>query len=146
MTFVRIASACAISGFAAATLAAPIASAAPQDCSPGAVAGTVAQSSSSARAYLDTHPGANQAVATAQNQPRDEASVTLRTYFSTNPGEYNDFARDPRADRQRAGSVQRAGAAAQPGVGILRVHGGLTHRPIRPNGSQVIVGVVSFRQ
>ena len=90
-TTVRIASACAISGFAAATLAAPIAMAAPQDCSPGAVAGTVAQSSSSARAYLDTHPGANQAVTTAQNQPRDEASVTLRNYFNANPGEYNDL-------------------------------------------------------
>jgi hemophore-related protein len=90
-TTVRLASACAITGFAAATLAAPIATAAPQDCSPGGVAGTVAQSSSSARAYLDTHPGANQAVATAQNQPRDEASVTLRNYFSTNPGEYNDL-------------------------------------------------------
>ena len=91
MTFVRIASACAISGFAASVLAAPIATAEPQDCSPGGVAGTVAQSSSSARAYLDRHPDANQAVMAAQNQPRDEATVTLRNYFSTNPGEYNDL-------------------------------------------------------
>ncbi len=91
MTFVRIASACAISGFAAATLAAPIATAAPADCSPGGIANTVSTTTISARQYLDAHPGANQAVTAAQNQPQAEASANLRSYFTANPGEYHDL-------------------------------------------------------
>ncbi|MCV7228245.1 heme-binding protein [Mycolicibacterium komossense] len=91
MTFVRFASACAIGGLAAATLTAPSAMAEPQDCSPAGIAGTVATTSTSAKAYLAAHPGANQAVMTAQNQPRGEASATLRNYFGSNPGEYNDL-------------------------------------------------------
>ncbi len=69
----RIAGACAASllgGLAAATIAAPSAAAAPEQCSASAVSGTVSSVTGSARAYLDSHPGANQAVTTAFNQPR----------------------------------------------------------------------------
>ena len=90
----RIAGACAASllgGLAAATIAAPSATAAPEQCSASAVSGTVSSVTGSARAYLDSHPGANQAVTAAFNQPRPQAADTLRGYFTNNPQEYNDL-------------------------------------------------------
>ncbi|UUO01893.1 heme-binding protein [Mycolicibacterium novocastrense] len=89
----QIAGACAASllgGLAAATIAAPSAMAAP-DCSASAVSGTVSNVTGAARSYLDSHPGANQAVTTAFGQPRNEASATLRGYFTANPQEYYDL-------------------------------------------------------
>ncbi|KUH66302.1 hypothetical protein AU184_00470 [Mycolicibacterium novocastrense] len=89
----QIAGACAASllgGLAAATIAAPSAMAAP-DCSASAVSGTVSNVTGAARTYLDSHPGANQAVTTAFGQPRNEASATLRGYFNANPQEYYDL-------------------------------------------------------
>ncbi|KUI44643.1 hypothetical protein AU198_13905 [Mycobacterium sp. GA-1199] len=89
----QIAGACAASllgGLAAATIAAPSAMAAP-DCSASAVSGTVSNVTGAARTYLDSHPGANQAVTTAFSQPRNEASATLRGYFNANPQEYYDL-------------------------------------------------------
>lgn len=89
----HIAGACAASllgGLAVATIAAPSAVAAP-DCSASSVSGTVSNVTGAARAYLDSHPGANQAVTTAFSQPRPEASATLRGYFTANPQEYNDL-------------------------------------------------------
>ncbi|MGV0644227.1 heme-binding protein [Mycolicibacterium sp. XJ879] len=86
-----IAGACAagvLGGLAAATIAAPSAGASPDQCTASAVSGTVSSVTGEARAYLDSHPGANQAVTTAFNQPRPEASATLRGYFTNNPGEY----------------------------------------------------------
>ena len=55
------------------------------------MSGTVSSVTGSARAYLDGHPGANQAVTAAFNQPRPEASATLRGYFTANPQEYYDL-------------------------------------------------------
>ncbi|HEX2283245.1 MAG TPA: heme-binding protein [Mycobacterium sp.] len=88
-----IAAACAASvlgGLAIATLAAPSAAAA-TDCSASAVSGTVSSVTGSARAYLDSHPGANQAVTTAFSQPRPQAAATLRGYFTAHPQEYYDL-------------------------------------------------------
>lgn len=79
-----------LGGLAAAVIAAPSAGAAP-DCSASAVSGTVSSVTGAARAYLDSHPGANQAVTTAFSQPRPEAAATLRGYFNTNPQEYYDL-------------------------------------------------------
>ena len=56
-------------GVAAATIAAPNAAAAP-DCTADGVSNTVSATLGSARAYLNTHPGANQAVGAAFSQPR----------------------------------------------------------------------------
>jgi hemophore-related protein len=75
---------------AAATIAAPTATAAP-DCTAGGVSNTVSTTLGSARAYLDTHPGANQAVGAAFSKPRPEAAATLRGYFTANPQEYYDL-------------------------------------------------------
>jgi hemophore-related protein len=89
----RVAGVCAgtlLGGVAIATIAAPSAVAAP-DCSASAVSGTVSSTTGAARAYLDSHPGANQAVTTAFSQSRPEAAATLRGYFTANPQEYNDL-------------------------------------------------------
>jgi heme-binding protein len=90
----RIVGACAgslLGGLAVATIVAPSASAAPEACSASAVSGTVSSATGEARAYLASHPGANQAVTTAFSQPRPQASATLRGYFTANPQEYYDL-------------------------------------------------------
>jgi hemophore-related protein len=79
-----------LGGLAAVTIAAPSASAA-TECTASAVSGTVSSATGSARAYLDSHPGANQAVTAAFSQPRPQAAATLRNYFTANPGEYYDL-------------------------------------------------------
>jgi hemophore-related protein len=86
-----VASGCLLGGVAAATIAAPTAAAAPEVCTAGGVSNTVSTTLGSARAYLDTHPGANQAVAAASTQPRPQAADTLRGYFTANPHEYYDL-------------------------------------------------------
>ena len=90
----RIVGACAgslLGGLAVATIAVPSAAAAPAQCDAAAVSGTVSSTTGAARAYLDTHPGANQAVTTAFSQPRPQAATTLRGYFTANPQEYYDL-------------------------------------------------------
>jgi hemophore-related protein len=79
-----------LGGLAAATIAAPAASAAP-NCSADNVAGTVSSVTGSARSYLAAHPGANQAVTAAMGQPRPAAEASLRGYFNANPQEYYDL-------------------------------------------------------
>jgi heme-binding protein len=106
----QIAGACAaglLGGLAAATISAPSAMAAP-DCSAASVSGTVSSATGSARAYLESHPGANQAVTTAFSQPRPQASATLRGYFNANPQEYYDLRGilAPIGDVQRQCNIQ----------------------------------------
>jgi heme-binding protein len=86
-----IASGCLLGGMAAAIIAAPTAAAAPEVCTADGVSNTVSTTLGSARAYLDTHPGANQAVGAAFSQPRPEAAATLRGYFTANPHEYYEL-------------------------------------------------------
>lgn len=95
-----------LGGVAAAVIAAPTASAAP-DCSASGVANTVSMATGAAKSYLDTHPGANQAVSTAMTQPRDQAAATLRGYFTANPQEYYDLRGilSPIGDAQRTCNV-----------------------------------------
>jgi hemophore-related protein len=85
-----VAAGCLLGGIAAATFTAPNAAAAP-DCSATGVSNTVSTTLGSARAYLNAHPSANQAVGAAFSQPRDQASATLRGYFTANPQEYYDL-------------------------------------------------------
>jgi hemophore-related protein len=82
---------CLLGGVAAATIAAPTAAAAPEVCTASGVSNTVSTTLGSARAYLDAHPGANQAVGAAFSQPRAQAAGTLRDYFTANPQEYYDL-------------------------------------------------------
>lgn len=80
-----------LGGLVAATLVtAPAATAAP-DCSASGVANTVSSVTGEARDYLNAHPGANQAVTAAKNQPRGEAEANLRGYFTANPNEYYEL-------------------------------------------------------
>jgi heme-binding protein len=107
----QIAGACAASllgGLAVATIAAPSAVAAPDQCDASSVSGTVSSVTGSARSYLDSHPGANQAVTRAIGQPRPEASATLRGYFTANPQEYYDLRGilTPISDVQRQCNIQ----------------------------------------
>jgi hemophore-related protein len=92
-----------LGGFAAATITAPTASATPEQCTASSLADTVSSTTGSARAYLDSHPGANQAVTTALAQPRPQAAATLRGYFTANPQEYYDL----RGILAPVGDVQR---------------------------------------
>jgi heme-binding protein len=96
-----------LAGVVAATIAAPTASATP-GCDASAVSGTVSSATGSARAYLDSHPGANQAVTTAFSQPRPQAAATLRGYFTANPQEYYDLRGilAPIGDVQRQCNIQ----------------------------------------
>ena len=81
-----------LGGVAAATISAPAATAQPADqCSASAVSGTVSSVTGQARQYLDAHPGANQAVTAAFNQPRPEAEANLRGYFTANSTEYYEL-------------------------------------------------------
>ncbi|SBS76751.1 conserved exported hypothetical protein [uncultured Mycobacterium sp.] len=91
---------------AAATLAAPMASATP-DCSGAGVASTVSSVTGSANQYLAAHPGANQVLTAAYNQPRPQAEANVRGYFTANPGEYHDLRGilSPIGDTQRACNV-----------------------------------------
>ena len=89
----RVAAVCTgwlVGGTALATLAAPIASAAP-DCSGAGVANTVSSVTGSAHQYLAGHPGAGQVLMAAANQPRPQAAANVRGYFTANPGEYYDL-------------------------------------------------------
>lgn len=79
-----------IGGTAIGIFGAPSAAAAP-DCSPGGVNATVSSATGAARQYLNAHPDANQAVMAAFNQPRSQASASLRDYFSSHPQEYSDL-------------------------------------------------------
>lgn len=81
---------CVFGGLAAATIAAPTASAA-VDCSAAGVANTVSSVTGSARQYLADHPGANQVVTAAMNQSRPEAEANIRGYFTANPQEYYEL-------------------------------------------------------
>ena len=79
-----------LGGVAAATIAAPTAAAAP-DCSTGALTNTVSSTWGSARQYLSNHPGANQVVTAAMNQPRPQAAADVRAYFTAHPQEYYEL-------------------------------------------------------
>jgi heme-binding protein len=54
------------------------------------VKATVSSATGAARQYLNAHPDANQAVTAAFNQPRSQASSSLRDYFSSHPQEFSD--------------------------------------------------------
>jgi len=80
-----------LGGLAAAILCAPSAMAAPAQCDASGLASTVSSVTGSAHQYLADHPGANQVVTAAMNQPRPQAESNLRAYFTANPQEYYDL-------------------------------------------------------
>ena len=86
MTFTRF-STIVIGGMAAAVIAAPLVSAAP-DCSGSGVANTVNSVTGSAQQYLSHHPGAGQVLSAAMRQSPAQAATDVRGYFTANPQEY----------------------------------------------------------
>ncbi|MCV7192649.1 heme-binding protein [Mycolicibacterium brumae] len=102
-----------IGGAATLLALAPTAGANPAPgCSASEISGTVSTVTTSARDYLNAHPGANQAVTAAFNQPRPEAEANLRSYFTANPTEYFDL----RGILSPLGDVQRnCGVSVLPG-------------------------------
>ena len=85
-----ISAGCLLGGIAIGIVGAPSAAAAP-DCSPGGVNATVSSVTDAAQQYLSGHPGANQVVSAAYDQPRPQAAANLRSYFTAHPQEYNDL-------------------------------------------------------
>ena len=79
-----------LGGITMGIVGAPTAAAAP-DCSPDGVNATVSSVTGSAQQYLAAHPGANQVVAAASDQPRPQAAANIRSYFTTHPQEYTDL-------------------------------------------------------
>lgn len=88
-----------VGGFATAALAtavagavaSPAANAAP--CSASGLATTASGVLAEAGGYLDAHPGANDVLTAAANQPTDEARSSVRGYFTGHPGEFLDLQR-----------------------------------------------------
>jgi heme-binding protein len=101
-----ISAGCLLGGMAVGIVAAPSAAAAP-DCSPAGVNATVSSAQGAAEQYLSAHPGANQVVTAAYNQPRPEAASSLRGYFTAHPQEYYDLRGilAPIGDTERACNV-----------------------------------------
>jgi hemophore-related protein len=72
-------------------VAPPSANAAP--CAASGLATTASGVLAEAGGYLDAHPGANDVLTAAANQPPDEARSNVRGYFTGHPGEFLDLQR-----------------------------------------------------
>jgi heme-binding protein len=72
-------------------VAIPVAGAEP--CSAGGLATTASGVLAEAGGYLDAHPGANDVLTAAANQPADQARANVRGYFTAHPGEFLDLQR-----------------------------------------------------
>jgi len=70
-------------------LGAPTANAAP--CSASGLATTASGVLSAAGGYLADHPGANDVLTAAVDQPPEAAKSTVRGYFISHPNEYFDL-------------------------------------------------------
>ncbi len=79
-----------LGGIAMGIVGAPTAAAAP-DCSPDGVNATVSSVTGTAQQYLAAHPGANQVVSAATDQPRPQAESSIRSYFTAHPQEYTEL-------------------------------------------------------
>lgn len=77
----------ALAGFASLTIAVPTAAAAP--CSASGLASTAGGVLAQAGAYLDAHPGANDALTNAGSSGDAEGAV--RAYFTAHPSEFFDL-------------------------------------------------------
>jgi heme-binding protein len=75
----------------AVSVATPSANAAP--CAASGLATTASGVLGEAGGYLDAHPGANDVLTAAANQPPDEARSNVRGYFTAHPGEFLDLQR-----------------------------------------------------
>lgn len=81
--------ACAVGAAVAGVVALPVASAAP--CKASGYAATASGVLANAGGYLDTHPGADDVLTAAANQPAGDAASSVRGYFTAHPNEYFDL-------------------------------------------------------
>jgi hemophore-related protein len=72
-----------------AAVAMPAAGAAP--CMADEAANTISAVAGAAGQYLSAHPDANQVLSDAASQAPADARVSVRNYFTANPGEYFDL-------------------------------------------------------
>ena len=72
-----------------AAVAMPAAGAAP--CMANEAANTISAVAGAAGQYLSAHPDANQVLSDAASQAPADARVSVRNYFTANPGEYFDL-------------------------------------------------------
>lgn len=102
---------CLLGGTALATVAAPIANAAP--CTASEATGTISQVSGAASQFLAAHPGADQALTNAASQSPADARASVRGYFTANPGEYVELKgiTAPLVDLQKQCGVSGLGGA-----------------------------------
>ena len=87
---IGVTAACALA-VVAVGVATPSANAAP--CEASGLATTASGVLGEAGGYLDAHPGANDVLTAAANQPPDEARSNVRGYFTGHPGEFLDLQR-----------------------------------------------------
>jgi hemophore-related protein len=83
--------ACAVGAVVAATVALPVANAAP--CSASGFSSVSSGVLASAGTYLDAHQGANDVLTAAASQSPDDARTSVRGYFIGHPGEFLDLQR-----------------------------------------------------
>lgn len=81
--------ACCVLGGVLTAVSMPVATAAP--CMADEAANTISAVAGAAGQYLSAHPDANQALSDAASQAPADARVTVRNYFTANPGEYFDL-------------------------------------------------------
>jgi hemophore-related protein len=81
--------ACAVGAVVSGVVALPTASAAP--CKASGYAVTASGVLNAAGGYLDAHPGADDVLTNAANQPAAEARTSVRGYFTSHPGEFFDL-------------------------------------------------------
>ncbi|MEU0494306.1 heme-binding protein [Mycobacterium sp. NPDC006124] len=83
--------ACAAGSLVAGAGVLPVADAAP--CKASGFAATASGVLSSAGAYLDAHPAADDVLTAAASQPPEVARTSVRGYFIAHPGEFLDLQR-----------------------------------------------------
>lgn len=81
--------ACAVGAVVAGAVALPAANAAP--CKASGYAATASGVLAAAGGYLDAHPGADDVLTAAADQPPADANASVRGYFTGHPGEFLDL-------------------------------------------------------
>lgn len=79
----------AVGAVLAGGIALPAANAAP--CKASGYASTASGVLNAAGGYLDAHPGADDVLTAAANQPPAQADSSVRAYFTAHPNEYLDL-------------------------------------------------------
>ena len=103
-----------------AVLAAPVASAAPDDCAAAGYTATMSSVLKATSDYLAAHPDVNQALLDATRQPAFAAMGQMDGFFAAHPQEADEM----RAIQQPARDYQnRCGLAVEPAQAFMALQG-----------------------